>query len=338
MRNSLNFRRLALPGFVSMFLCLAWAGLHAQTAIKPIRVGVLLSGSQTQWEPLQRALLDGLREQGYIEGTNLVVVRRYGELQSERILSSATELASMNVDAIVTSCTTTTRMAATAAATTPIVMGSITDPVRAGLVSSFARPGGHITGRGGLGLEMLPKRLEVLRTLLPENVRAGARIAVLMNGKDPAHEAAWEAAEPAARTLNLELIRLEANGPAGLEVALQRLASASARGLLVFSDDPVMIEFRGRIAETALRLGLPSISSPRMFAQAGGLISYGADMSDDYRLSAVHVVKVANGVNPATLPIEQPTQFPMTINLRTAAALGIKIPSELLLRADMTIQ
>ncbi len=328
MRNSLNFRRLALPGFVSMFLCLAWAGLHAQTAIKPIRVGVLLSGSQTQWEPLQRALLDGLREQGYVEGTNLVVVRRYGELQSERILSSATELASMNVDAIVTSCTTTTRMAATAAATTPIVMGSITDPVRAGLVSSFARPGGHITGRGGLGLEMLPKRLEVLRTLLPENVRAGARIAVLMNGKDPAH----------ARALNLELIRLEANGPAGLEAALQRLASASARGLLVFSDDPVMIEFRGRIAETAMRLGLPSISSPRMFAQAGGLISYGADMSDDYRLSAVHVVKVANGVNPATLPIEQPTQFPMTINLRTAAALGIKIPSELLLRADMTIQ
>jgi len=338
MGNCSKIRRRALLGVLSLVLCPGGSGSHAQTATKPIRVGVLLSGSQTQWEPLQRALLDGLREQGYIEGANLVVVRRYGELQGERILSSANELAAMHVDAIVTSCTTTTRMAATAAATTPIVMGSITDPVRAGLVSSFARPGGHITGRGGLGLEMLPKRLEVLRTLLPENVRAGARIAVLMNGKDPAHEAAWEASAPAARALNLELIRLEASGPAGLEAALQRLAGASARGLLVFSDDPVMIEFRGRIAATALALGLPSISSPRMFAEAGGLISYGADMGDDYRLSAVHVVKVANGASPATLPIEQPTQFPMTINLRTAAALGIRIPSELLLRADMTIE
>jgi len=119
MRSCLNFRRLALPGIVSVFLCLAWAGLARATAIKPIRVGVLLSGSQTQWEPLQRALLDGLREQGYVEGANLVVVRRYGELQSGRILSSATELASMNVRRDRHQLHDTTRMAATAAATTP---------------------------------------------------------------------------------------------------------------------------------------------------------------------------------------------------------------------------
>ena len=99
-----------------------------------------------------------------------------------------------------------------------------------------------------------------------------------------------------------------------------------------------MIEFRSRIAATAIRLGLPSISGPRLFAQAGGLISYGADMADEYRLSAAHVVKVANGASPSTLPIEQPTRFPMTINLKTAAALGIRIPGELLVRADATIQ
>ena len=313
-------------------------GIHAQASAKTIRIGVLLSGSESEWAPLERALVGGLEERGYIEGSNLVLIRRYGELQGARIRSSAAELAAMHVDAIVTSCTTTTRAAASAAPGTPIVMGSLPDPVGAGLATSLDRPGGYITGRGGLGLDLLAKRLEILRILLPENARAGARIGVLMNGKDPAHNAAWQAAEAAARTLKLALVRIEANGPAGLDNALDLLARADVKALLVFSDDPVMIEFRSRIAAAATRLGLPSISGPRLFAEAGGLISYGADMADDYRLSAAHVVKVASGVSPATLPIEQATQFPMTINLKTAAALRIKVPSELLIRADATIQ
>ena len=333
-----SFRKCAFLSGVSIFLCLASPIVHAQATSKTIHIGVLLSGSESEWAPLERALVRGLEERGYIEGSNLVLIRRYGELQGARIRSSAAELAAMHVDAIVTSCTTTTRAAASAAPVTPIVMGSMPDPVGAGFAVSLPRPGGYITGRGGLGLDFLVKRLEILRILLPENARAGARIAVLMNGQDPAHEAAWRAAEPGARMLNLALVRIEANGAAGLDHALDLLGRADVKALLVFSDDPVMIEFRSRIAAAAIRHGLPSISGPRLFAEAGGLISYGADMADDYRLSAAHVVKVATGVSPATLPIEQATRFPMTINLKTAAALRIKVPSELLIRADATVQ
>ena len=331
-------RKRALLFVAALFFCLALPAVHAQIPAKTIRIGVLLSGTETEWAPLEQALVGGLQERGYIEGSNLVLIRRYGELQGARIRSSAAELAAMHVDAIVTSCTTTTRAAASAAPVTPIVMGSMPDPVGAGFAASLNRPGGYITGRGGLGLELIAKRLEILRVLLQENARAGARVAVLMNGKDPAHEAAWRAVEPAARTLNLALVRIEANGPTGLDNALDLLARADVKALLVFSDDPVMIEFRSRIAAAAMRLGLPSISAHRLFAEAGGLISYGADVTDDFRLSAAHVVKVASGVSPATLPIEQATRFPITINLKTAAALKIKIPSELLIRADATIQ
>jgi putative ABC transport system substrate-binding protein len=337
MRECLGLQFGRLLGWTLMWLCLAVPDGYAQATGKAIRVGVLLSGSEAQWSPFENALVEGLRDRGYVEGRNLTLVRRYGELQGARIRSSAAELATMHVDAIVTSCTTTTRVAASAAADTPVVMASIADPVLAGLVTSLARPGGNITGRASMSMELLPKRLEMLRMLLPESARIGARIAVLMNGKDPAHEAQWLHAEAGARALNLNLVRVEANGPAAVDAALEALAQADAKGLLVLSDDPTMIENRFRVAVAATKLGLPSISGPRVFADAGGLMTYGMDIRDDFRLSAAHVVKVANGVNPATLPIEQPTQLQLTINLRTAAALGIKIPSELLLRADATI-
>lgn len=338
MREHQRPRWRRILGSTLLWLCLAIPGVHAQSPGKAIRVGVLLSGSQVQWSPFENALVEGLRDRGYVEGKNLTLVRRYGELQGEKIRTSAAELSTMQVDAIVTSCTTTTRVAAGAAASTPVVFASIADPVVAGLVTSLARPGGTITGRASQSLELLPKRLEMLRALLPESARSGARIAVLMNGKDPAHEAQWQSAEVGAKALNVHLVRVEANGPAAVDAALESLAQANARALLVLSDDPTMIENRGRIAAAATKLGLPSISGPRVFAEAGGLLSYGMDITDDYRLSAAYVVKVANGVNPATLPIEQPTQFQLTINRQTAAALGIKMPRELLLRADAVIE
>ncbi len=333
-----RWRKPRVLGLAILLLALVLPAPHAQSPDKTIRVGVLLSGSATQWSPFQAALVDGLRDRGCVEGRNLVVVRRYGELQIDRIRSSAAELATMTLDTIVTSYTTTTRVAASAAASTPVVMASVPDPVGAGLVASLARPGGNITGRASQMLELLPKRLSLLRSLLPEGMRNGARIAVLMNGKDPAHEAQWQSTLVGARSLELNLVRIEASGPAGLNVALDALAQAGSHGLLVFSDDPVMIEFRGRIVAAATKLGLPSISGPRFFAADGGLMSFGMDMADDYRLCAAHGVKVANGINPSTLPIEQPTQLALTINLRTAAALGITIPRELLLRADEIIR
>jgi ABC-type uncharacterized transport system substrate-binding protein len=203
---------------------------NAQDAAKTLRVGVLLSGSSTQWSTFEDALVDGLRERGYVEGKNLVIVRRYGELNGTRIRNSAADLATMQLDSIVTSCTGTTRSAASAAPTTPIIMAALGDPVAAGLVASLAHPGGNITGRASSSTGLTGKRLSLLR------------------------------------------------------------------------DDPVMIENRARIAEAAIRLKLPSISSPRIYADAGGLMSCGMDTRDDFKLSAAYVVKVGTGANPPTCP------------------------------------
>ncbi len=307
---------------------------HPQSPAKTIRVGVLLSGSAPQWSHFENELVAGLRDRGYVEGRNLVVVRRYGELRLDRIKGSAAELAGMQLDAIVTSCTNTTRAVMGAAGGTPIVMAGVADPVGVGLVQSLARPGANLTGVSGQLIDVEPKRVELLRGLLP----AGSRIGVLMNSTNPLHEAHWRRADDAARSMNLTAVRIEARGSAGLDAALDDLARAGVRGLLVLSDDPMNIEFRDRIAAAATRLRLPSVGSSRVYAEDGGLMSYGGDTAEGFRQSAAYVVKIANGANPAGLPIEQPTQFPLVINLKTAAVLGITIPRELLLRADEVIR
>jgi putative ABC transport system substrate-binding protein len=322
---------------LALFGATAVSGLRGEPATQPIRVGVLLSGSQPQWAPFEQALIDGLRDRGFVEGRNLTLVRRYGELQLGRIRGAAGELAGMQLDAIVTSCTGTTRAVVGTAAPTPVVIASLPDPVISGLAESLSRPGGRVTGRSSMSLELLPKRLELLRLVLPERERSGARVAVLLNGKDPAHEVQWQVLQTAAGVLDAALVRVEVNGPAAIESALEALPATQPRGLIVMNDDPVMIENRARIAQRALQLGLPSISGHRVYAEAGGLMSYGMDLRDDYRLVAAHVVKVAEGADPATLPIERPTRFQLTLNLRTAASIGVTLPAELRLRADETL-
>jgi putative ABC transport system substrate-binding protein len=279
-----------------------------------------------------------LREHGYVEGRNLVVVRRYGELDGSRIRSSAQELAAMQLDAIVTSCASTTSAAVKAAGQTPVVIGSISDPVRHGLVQSLARPGGTVTGRMSMSLDLLPKRLQLLRLVVPPSERAGARVAVLMIGGDASQQAQWAELQGAARSLELQLVQLAIGGPGGLEKAFDALADARPHALLVLSDNPVMIEHRARIADAAIRLRLPSISGARMYVQSGGLLSYGTDIPDDFRASADHVVRVANGTSPAGLPVAQPTLFQLAVNLRTAREIGVTIPAELRLRANSTIE
>lgn len=318
----------------AMLLLMGLSAAQAAPPEKTIRVGILLSGSVQQWAHLENAIVAGLSDHGYIEGKNLIVVRRYGELEGERIERFAQELAAMNLDAIVTTCTGTTRRAKAAAASTPIVMAGAPDPVGEGLVKSLARPGTNVTGRSTQTSELQPKRLELLRSAFPE----GAQIAVLMNSRNPVHEVLWREAEASAQSLNMKLVRIETRGAAGLDGAFDNLAKSGARAILVLSDDPTMIEFRDQIVAAATRLDLPSMFGYRESVEAGGLMSYGPNLHDDYRLSAAYVVKVANGANPAELPIEQPTQFELVINLKTAAALGITLPRALLLRADELIR
>jgi putative ABC transport system substrate-binding protein len=310
----------------------------AQDSVKPIRIGVLLSGSSTQWSPFNEALAQGLRDRGYVEGKNIVIVRRYGELSGERIQSGAEELAAMKLDTIITSCTATTRSAAAAAPATPIVVASIGDPVLAGFVTSLAHPGGNITGRASLSLEIIPKRLELLRDVLAGNGHPGAKIAILLNSNEPTHRLQWETAVETAKALQLELVPVDVSGPGRLIAALDSLPATGARGLLVFSDDPSIIENRARIAEAAIRYKLPLVSGPRVFATAGALITYGMDLMEEFRQSAAYVVKVSNGTKPADLPIERPTKFELTVNQRTAAAIGIKVPRDVLLRASDVIE
>jgi putative tryptophan/tyrosine transport system substrate-binding protein len=316
-------------------LCLACSG-HAAEPDKTMRIGVLLSGSSTQWSTFDDALVQGLRERGYVEGRNLVIVRRYGELNMSRIRSSAADLSAMQLDSIVTSCTGTTLSAASAAPRTPIIMAAIGDPVGAGLVASLAHPGGNITGRSSWSTELTGKRLSLLREALPGAKRNGATIAVLMNVKEPSHRESIDEAERAAKALNLTIVRIDTS--AGLDPALEALGRAGAAGLLVFSDDPLMIENRARIADAAIRLKLPSITSPKVYAEAGGLMSYGMDTRDDFKLSAEYVVKVSKGAKPADLPIQLPTKPEFTLNMKTAAALGIAIPAELRLQAHSIIE
>ena len=321
-------------GLGGLLLALGPGKSLAQTGDRTVRIGLLLSGSAAQWAPFESALVAGLREQGYLEGRNLTVLRRYGELQGERIRGSASELGALNLDSIVTSCTGTTRAVAAAAGRTPVIMASVSDPVLSGLVKSLARPGGQITGRASQSYELIPKRLQFLRAVLPE----GARIAVLLNGNEPGLEERWSEAEAAARALNLTLVRIASRNPAELDATLDKLARSDVQGVMVLTDDPMSIEHRDRIDAAVLRARLPSITGLRASAEAGGLMSYGEDLADSFRLTAGQVVKVAHGSKPEELPIEQPTRFHLVINLKTAKALGISIPQSLLLRADEVIQ
>jgi len=324
----------------TLALCLLLAGLasfasHAQSTERTIRLGVLFSGSTGQWAYLDAALLTGLRDQGYVEGRNLVVVRRYWEFQTAaRLKSSAAELAALKLDAIVTTCNMTTRAAMDATGSTPIVMAVVSDPVGRGLVKSLARPGGNVTGRSAQLADLEPKQLQLLRAVVPD----GARIAVLLNSRNPVHESQWREMAAAARALNMNPVRVEVRGFAGLDAALDSLAKSDVRGLMILSDDALTIEGRDRIIAAAARLRLPSVSGFPAYAEDGGLMAYGEDTAEGFRRSAAYVVKVANGANPAELPIEQPTRFELVINLKTAAALGITIPRELLARADRTIE
>jgi putative ABC transport system substrate-binding protein len=206
------------------------------------------------------------------------------------------------------------------------------------LVASLARPGGNVTGRSSASIALTGKRLGLLREVLPPAARNGAKIGVLMNGREPSHAAALAEAEKAAKALNLSIVRIDAAGPGGLDAALDALPHADVQGLFVFNDDPVILENRARVAAAAIKLRLPSISGSKVYADAGGLMSYGQDIRDDWNLAAAYVVKVSSGSKPADLPVELPTKTELTLNLKTAAALGIAVPRELRLQAHNVIE
>ena len=312
----------------------AWPlAARAQQAGKVHRIGVLETISTTLNVANFYALREGLRQLGYAEGQNLVIEYRSADGRDDRFPGLARELLALKVDVIVTRGTPAAKAVKNATSTVPVVMMASGDPVGVGLVTSLARPGGNITGLSAIVGELSPKRLELIREIVP----GLARIAVLANTSNDAVRRDWARIETAARSLGvqsqlLDLRESDALGPTFDD------ASARRADALVVVIDAITQANQQRIVDLAMKHRLPAIYSSREFVDAGGLISYGVSYPDLYRRAAAYVDKILKGTKPADLPVEQPTKLELVINLKTAMALGLTVPPTLLARADEVIE
>jgi putative ABC transport system substrate-binding protein len=307
----------------------------AQQSTKVFRIGILGTYPPTtpEFAHLWEAFFQGLQACGYIEGRNLVVERRFMEGKVERLPELAAELVRLNVSVIVAGGQPPPVAAKHATATIPIVMTNFSDPVGLGLVTSLSRPGGNITGLAFLTVELVGKQLQLLKEAVPRVSRVG----LLTNPSNPGAALQRRGAETTARSLGLQIQVLEVQRPDELAGAFAAMTSDHA-GAVLLPGDSLFFHHGTQIADLALKSRLPALFTPREFAEAGGLLAYGADLGDVYRRAAVYVDKILKGARPGDLPIEQPTKFELVINLKTAKALGLTIPQSLLQRADQVIE
>jgi putative ABC transport system substrate-binding protein len=282
---------------------------------------------------LSRVFAEALRDLGYIEGQTVEIVYRGAAGREEQLPELAAELVQLPVDVILAQSAVAARAAKDATDTIPIVNGASNDPVEAGLATSLARPGGNVTGLSLTGSLLVAKRLELLKAAVPQ----GKRFAALGYAAGATLERDWAAARDGARTLGLQVERYDVADGEGLPAALSALAAAGAEALLVLPN-MFFSRNRERLVDEIARKRLPAIYELRSFAEAGGLMSYGADVYDLYRRAASYVDKILKGANPAELPIEQPTKFDFVINLRAAQTLGLTFSEALLQQATSLIQ
>ena len=274
-----------------------------------------------------------MRELGYVEGKNLVMEGRFADGKSDRLSSLAAELVMLKVDVIVVAGSDAGRAAQRATTTIPIVLGTAADPIGAGLAASLARPGGNVTGLSLIATDLGPKHLEILVTAFPKL----SRVAVLLNPNNSAHPALLQSVLAAAQKVNVTIVSVDARTPDDLEQGFATMNRERA-GAVMVSIDIFLASQARNIAELAVKHQLPSIFGYREPVAAGGLMSYGHNLSEFYRYAATYVDKILKGAKPSELPIEQPTKFELVINRKTANALGITMPKDLLLRADEVIE
>jgi putative ABC transport system substrate-binding protein len=309
--------------------------VEAQQAGRVWRIGFL--GPSPASGGLIQSFEHGLREVGYIEGKNIVIERRYtdaaGNIDEKRLALLATELVRLKPDVLVVSITEAALAAKKATTTIPIVMANVGDPVGTRLVASLARPGGNITGLSRLAPELIGKNLELLKETVPRPVQVG----VLSNPANPLHQELVLTAKHAAASLGVQLNIVEAGAPKDLEGAFSTMVKERLGALLVLQDGMFYLN-RTRIADLALRSGLPSMFGQSEMVKAGGLMEYAPSSVDNYRRAATFVDRILKGAKPADLPVEQPTKFELVVNLKTAKALGLTIPPSVLARADEIIQ
>jgi putative ABC transport system substrate-binding protein len=313
----------------------AWPlAARAQQTGKIARIGYLSPQAvPREGDAIIGSFLRGLRDRGYVEGQTIVIEYRFAEGQVRRLPDLAAELVRLKVEVIVALGAPAIQAAATATTTLPIVMAfSGGDPVRAGFVKSLARPGGNITGLTLLAPELGLKRLELIKAAVP----GLARVAVLANPQTSQEQ--LEQLRLVAPALGIGLSVAEAQAPAELDAAFSTMLKDDPQVVLVLSDPTFAAQYV-RIADLAGRNLLPVISSDRATADAGGLIAYGPKLAVLFeRVASYYVARILKGANPAELPVEQPTEFELVINLRTAKILGLTIPATLLARADVVLE
>jgi putative ABC transport system substrate-binding protein len=305
---------------------------RAQQTARPV-IGLLSSVTAREWALFVAAFTQGLNEIGFVDGQNVATEQRWAEGQYDRLPAMATDLIQRQV-AVIAALTTPAAVAAKAAtATTPIVFTTIGDPVQIGLVTSLSRPGGNMTGVTYLNVEVAPKLLELLHEVIP----AARTMATLVNPTNPNADTLSRSLQVAARTLGLQLHVLKASTEPDIEAALVTFAELRVSGLVIPSD-VFIITHEERVAAWALRHQLPAIFQTRALAKAGGLMSYSGNALDVYRHAGVYTGRILKGTKPADLPVQQSTKVELVINLKTAKALGLEIPSTLIARADEVIE
>jgi putative ABC transport system substrate-binding protein len=313
-------------------LTVPWAA-NAQQSAKVAQIGWLGLGSGFP-DPHLKAFLQGLRDLGWVESQNIVITWRFARGRVEHLPDLAAELVRLPLDVIVCGAgEPVVRAARQATRTLPIVMAVSAAPVETGLVASLARPGGNITGLSIYSAEMGGKRLELLKNAVPH----ASRVAVLWNAAFPGKDLEWQDTQSAARKLGVTLSSVEVRGPDDFDGALAVLAKERPDALIVFSD-PLANEHSTQIADFATQNRLPTLAETKVFAEAGGLMTYGASVPALLRRAAYYVDRILKGAKPADLPVEQPTKFELVLNLKTAQALGLTIPPTLLFQADEVIR
>ena len=307
---------------------------EAQPTAKLYRIGVIVTATPNETGHLIKALNEGLRELGYVEGRNIVFERRFAEGRQERLPALAAELVQLKVDVLVTGSNPVIAAVKQATATIPVVMAVSRDPVGAKFIASLARPGGNITGLANDATpEIIGKNLELLKEAVPRI----SRVAFLWNPVPPGATTSKNAVEGAARNLGLTLQSVEVRRRNDFEGAFAAIARERADGVVV-AQDPITLDSRNHIATRAARSRLPAVYGVREFAEVGGLMSYGPNIADQFRRAAFYVDRILKGAKPGELPVEQATKFELVINLKTAKALGLTIPPSLLARADQVIE
>jgi putative tryptophan/tyrosine transport system substrate-binding protein len=319
-----------LGGAVAASSLLAPPTARAQQAGKIWRIGIIVGGVRT---PPYDGFLQGMRELGYVSGRDYNTDWRFADGRFQRIIGFAEEFVKLKTDVIFVGTSAAVEPVRQVTKSIPIVMGYSTDPVGNGFVASMVRPGGNVTGLASSAADAAPKQFELLKTVVPGLVRVG----VLHNPDNPNYAPVFKSTQAAALAAGLTLVAVDASDPGQIEDAFATIAKERAQALKV-SSDALFFRQPRRLAELALQIRLPAIFPESEYAAAGGLMSYGESLREFYRRAASFVDRIFKGAKTGELPIEQPTRLNLVVNRKTAAALGVTIPQQVIAQADEVIE